>query len=303
LDFARASRAANTRRAYAADVRCFGAWCAAAGFADSPAPPEAVARYLEAKAGELGVSTLARRLAAIRTAHLDQDQVPPDSAEIRQVWRGIKRQLGRPPTKKKALLAADVARLVELLPATLTGVRDRALLLICYAGALRRSEVAALAIDGPDAGPVRLVFVAEGMEIHLDRSKGDQEGRGAVIGIPYTGTSSCPVAALEAWLKASRIRSGPLFRKIDRWGRFGSSSLTPAACSQIVKAACSAAGLNARVFTVHSLRRGIATDAARKGLPLDDVRRHLRHSDVKTTIGYVEAGDRFQASLAGKVGL
>lgn len=302
--FAEGARAENTRRAYAADWADFSAWCQDAGGVDAlPAEPATVANYLTAKAGELRVSTLARRLAAIRDKHLEADLQVPESAELRRVWSGIRKTCGRPPTKKKALVREDLARVVAALPGSLTGIRDRAILLIGFAGALRRSELAAIELDGPQAGTVRLVFVAEGVEVQLQRSKGDQEGKGQAVGVPYTGTALCPVQALEAWLKASRIGSGPVFRRIDRWGRLGSSAISPATAAAVVKRSCSAVGLNPRVFAGHSLRRGFITTASRAGADPDRLRRHARHARIDTTLGYIEEAGRFEESLAGKVGL
>jgi site-specific recombinase XerC len=188
---------------------------------------------------------------------------------------------------------------VAALPPTPAGARDRALLLMGFAGALRRSELAAIELDGdPEtAGAVRLEFVSEGIEVHLGRSKGDQEGRGAVVAIPITGTPLCPVAALEAWLQASRIRRGAVFRGIDRWGRLRCAGLTPGAIATIVKRACRAVGLNPRVFSAHSLRSGMATTAHRLGHDAVRIQRTLRHKRAETTMGYIQDGDRFAESL------
>ena len=297
IDFAEDARAENTRRAYAADQADFASWCSAEGLTSLPAEPSTVARYLTAKAGELRVSSLARRLAGIRAWHRDSDLAPPESAELRRVWAGIRRRLGRPPDKKKALVLEDLARAVAAMPATPAGLRDRALLLMMFAGALRRSEAAPLELDGPSAGSCRLLHVAEGLEIHLGRSKGDKQGQGVVVAIPLTGTALCPVAALEAWLKAARIRSGPVFRKVDRWGTIGAMALTTGSVSGVVKKAASSIGLNPRVFAGHSPRRGMATSAHRRGEDLVRIQRHLRHKRPETTTGYIQEAGRFEESL------
>jgi integrase len=296
-DFAEDARAANTRRAYASDWADFSAWCAEAGHEDLPAAPIAVAGYLGSRAGTLTVSTLRRRKAAIRARHLDADLPAPDSAELRKVWAGIRRRLDRPPRKKKALILEELGRVVAALPPTPTGLRDKAVLLVGFAGAFRRSELAAIELDGPETtGAVRLEWVEEGAAVHLG-SAASKGKTAAIVPIPITGTALCPVAALEAHLKASGIRSGPVFRGIDRWGRSGSGSLSPKSCAQIVKTACAAVGLNPRVFAGHSLRRGLATSAHRDGVDLVRIQRALRHKRAETTTGYIEEADRFGDSL------
>jgi integrase len=299
-EFAEGARAANTRRAYASDWADFSAWCKAASTAALPADADTVANYLTAKAGELAVSTLARRLAAIRSHHLEHDHAPPASGQLSKVWSGIRRRRARPPKKKKALLVDLVRQVLAGLPETPTGSRDRALILIGFAGAFRRSELAAIELDGPGrTGLVWLEHVEEGVAIHLDRSKGDQDGRGVVVAIAMTGTELCPVAALDAWLKAARIRSGPVFRPVDRWGHVGPGAMTASAANDAVKRACRAVGLNPAVFTVHSLRRGCITGLHRAGVQTEEVRRVARHSRIDTTLGYIEEAGRFEQTAAG----
>ena len=298
IDFAEDARAENTRRAYAADWADFATWCAAGGLDPLPAAPSTVAAYLSAKAGELRVSTLARRRAGIRAYHRDRDVAAPDSAELRKVWAGIQRRLGRPPDKKKALILEELGRVVAALPPTPRGARDRAILLMGFAGALRVSELAPVDLDGPAAsGPSRLGFVAKGIEVQLLRSKGDKLSQGVKVPIPITGTELCPVAALDAWLKAGKIRTGAVFRGIDRWGNIRRQAMTPGSLRQVVKSACQAVGLNARVFGFHSLRSGMATSAHRAGEQLATIQRGMRHKNPATTIGYIQEIDLFEESL------
>jgi integrase len=301
--FAEGARADNTRRAYAADWACFSSWCLDAGKESLPAEPQTVAEYLTAKAGELGVSTLARRLAAIRAKHRDTDLAVPEGAYLRKVWAGIKRELGRAPKKKKALVLQDLQRVVDALPDTAAGVRDRALFLLWFASACRRSEIAPLELDGPGAGELVLQFVEQGVRIQLGRSKGDRESKGVAIGVAYGKGPYCPVAALEAWLKRGRIRSGPVFRGIDRWGRIGPAAMSPKAASDAVKRSCSRVGLNPRVFAGHSLRRGAITTGHLAKIPLVDLQRIARHKNPVTTAGYIEEAEIFDAGLGPKLGL
>ncbi len=301
--FAEASAAENTRRAYAADWRAFQAWCEAEGLQALPAAPETLTAYLAAHAGRLRTSTLGRRLAGIRHAHLEADLAAPDSAELRKVWLGIRKSRGRPPTKKKALVLDLVRQVVASLPATPTGDRQRAMLLIGFAAALRRSELAALELDGPERGPVWLEHVAEGLVIRLDRSKGDQVGEGQQVVIPYGSSDLCPIAALERWLATARIRQGPVFRPIDRHGRIGAVALSPASVAREVKLCCARAGLNPRAFAGHSLRSGLITEAAARGVDLDTIMRTSRHAKVETVRGYIQDAERFTRNAAAGIGL
>jgi site-specific recombinase XerD len=303
-DYADAGMAANTRRAYAGDWRDFDGWCADMGVTSLPASAETVALYLTDRATSVSVATLGRRLAAIRTAHKTADAPVPTSGALTQVWAGIRRSHGRPPAPKRAMLLDDVRKAVQAMPNTLAGKRDRALLLVGFGGGLRRSELAAIEIEGPDAGPVRLRFVGGGLEIHLHRSKADQEGRGAVVAIPHgSRLDSCPVQAVKAWLADATIKAGPVFRGVDRWGTVGGTAITPYAVALVVKAAAERIGLDAEAFAGHSLRAGLATSAAANDAPAHVIMQHMRHARFETTKRYIREGERFTRNAASMAGL
>lgn len=299
-DYAQAGLAANTRRVYGSSWRSFCSWCASVERVPLPAEAATVALFLTARAPSTAVSTLARHLAAIAAAHHQAGLPAPDHPDLDRVWAGIRRTHGRPPRKKRALVVEDLRRVLAKLPDSLPGKRDRAVLLVGFAGALRRSELANLSLSGPGVTYVRAEFVAGGLEIHLDRGKGDQEGRGAIVAIPY-GKRICAVAALQAWIAAAKITSGPVFRSVDRHGRLGAAAISDKAIAGIVKAACERAGLDPAVFAGHSLRSGLLTSAAEKGAAPDVLQGHARHSKFDTTRGYIQAGDRFKRNAAGKV--
>lgn len=304
-DYAAAGMAANTRRAYEADWQNFTTWCATAGVDALPAHANTVALYLTDQAGKVSVATLARRLAGIRAAHRHAGETAPASFGLEQVWSGIRRAHGRPARPKRAMMVTDLRRAVQAAPDTLTGLRDRALLLIGFAGALRRSELTAIELEGEGAGPVRVRFVAGGIEILIDRSKADQLGDGAVVGIPHgANPESCPVLALRAWLDKSGITSGPVFRGIDRWGRISATGLTPNVVARIVKDGAVRIGLDPAAFAGHSLRSGLATSAALSGkADALTIQRHLRHAKGDTTARYIRDGDRFRVNAASMAGL
>lgn len=299
-DYADAGMAANTRRAYRSDFADFASWCSSVGACPLPADAATLALYLTARAPFLAVSTLERRLAAIRAAHLAEELTPPASAKLAQVWSGIRRTHGRPPKKKRGLKTDDLKRVLRRLPGGLPGLRDRALLLLGFAGALRREELAAASLDA-DA-EIRLQFVSEGIEIHVGRAKGDQVGRGRIIAIPY-GRSHCPVGAVRDWLEASNTLAGPVFRAIDRHGHVAAAALTGKSVARVVKLSCQAVGLPPADFAGHSLRRGMITSAADGGAAPEQLMRHARHAKFDTTAGYIEEADRFRKSAAGRVGL
>jgi integrase len=129
-------------------VAGFASWCASVGLTALPAEATTVALYLTARARSHAVSTLALHLAAIAASHQAAGLPPPAHPDLDRVWAGIRRTHGRPPRKKRALVVEDLRRALAKLPATLTGIRDRALILVGFAGALRRSELAALTLDG-----------------------------------------------------------------------------------------------------------------------------------------------------------
>ena len=299
-DYAASGKAANTRRAYESDFADFASWCASVGADPLPASAPLLALYLTERAATLAVSTLARRIAAINAAHDHNGMPPPRGAELSAVWDGIRRRHGRPPRKKRGLLVDDLVKVCRKLPDTLTGVRDRAILAVGFAGALRREELAALSFDAN--ARVRAEFVAEGLLIHIGKSKGDQEGNGAIVAVPH-GKRLCPVAALQAWLTASGETSGPVFRAINCHGQVWGDGVCDKTIATVVKRAVKAAGFDPRQFGGHSLRRGLATSAHRGGAADGEIQRHLRHARLETTMGYVEDASRFATTAARKARL
>jgi integrase len=298
-EYAHAGVAPNTRRAFEGALRGFSSWCASVGVSVSPAEAATVAMYLTARAPMLAASTLALHLCALNAAARLEGKLPPGGdPRVKAVMAGIRTRHGRPPRKKRGLLGNDLKRVVKRLPDSLVGLRDRAILLVGFAAALRQSELAALSIDGL----VRAEFVTEGLEIHVDRSKGDQQGRGAVVAIPF-GLNVCPVRALAAWIAAADIQSGAIFRAIDRHGRLADRPLSGRSVASIVKAGAGSIGLDASAFSGHSLRRGGLTSMHRGGAVGADLQRHARHKRFDTTLGYIEDADRFATSAARKSGL
>jgi site-specific recombinase XerD len=293
-----AARSANTHRAYRADWQHFSDWCAENGVSALPAAPGTLVAYLTGHARTLKASTLQRRLVAIAHAHkaatLDS---PTTDAGVRSVWRGIRRTVGTAQVGKAALLTDDIKLLVAALPDTSSGVRDRALLLLGFAGAFRRSELIALDVLDVQIG-------REGATVTVRRSKTDQEGTGTKIGIPMGRyADSCPVRALSAWLAALGDDAGPLFRAVDKTGRVRASRLSGIDVARIVKRTALAAGLDPTTYAGHSLRAGLATSAAVAGVEERAIMQQTRHKSVTVARRYIRDGSLFRGNAAGRVGL
>lgn len=213
-EFIEQSKSKNTIRAYRADWLHFESWCNAHGQFSLPASSDAVALYAADLSATHKPATLTRRLSAISQAHqIAGLESPTTSAKVRLVMAGIRRTKGTAQLAKTPVLVDDLKRMVSRLPAGLLGVRDRALLLIGFCGAFRRSELVAL--DFADAAVTR-----EGLVVTIRRSKTDQEGEGRKIGIPYAAhLETCALRSLQEWLEKGGITEGPLFRPINRHGK------------------------------------------------------------------------------------
>ena len=305
-DYARASRAPNTMRAYRFAWRAFAKWCEAEGRLALPADPLTVADYLafaaqaqkDSKAHKDSEahkpSTLAVHLAAIRAAHKAAGHPDPTADErVAATMRGIRREHGKPPVQREPLSLNDLRALVRACGDDLAGLRDKALLLVGFAGALRRSEIVAL-----DVEHVRLNGV---LRITIARSKTDQEGQGITKTIPRLADAElCPVRALRAWLDAAGIASGPIFRSVNRWGKLG-RRLSPYDVARIVKRRAEAAGLDADMLAGHSLRAGFATQAALAGLDPIAIAEVTGHRNLNTLRKYIRAAGRLQADAISRV--
>ncbi len=294
-EYFEASQADNTRKAYGADLRHFGAWCATNGLSSLPAEPQAVALYLTAHAGLLKVSTLQRRLSAIAGAHkLKGLESPTRHAAVTTVWSGIRRSHGTAHEKKAPVLGADLKTMVRALPNSLTGIRDRALLLVGFGGAFRRSELVAL--DVGDVGES-----SEGLVITILRSKTNQEGEGRRIGIPYgRNLDTCAVSAVTAWREAAGIDEGALFRSVNRHGHVG-GRLSDKGVALVVKRSAEAVGLDPTRYAGHSLRSGLATSAAAAGASERAIANQTGHKSLKVLRGYIREGSLFRENAAATV--
>jgi integrase len=239
--------------------------------------------------GSRNKSTLAldRRVAAIRYAHkLAGIQTPTDAEGVKATMRGIRRTFGGARNKKAPAVAAKMLGMVAAAPDSLAGQRDRALLLLGFAGAFRRSELVAL--DVAD-----IAEKETGLLVTIRGSKTDQERQGETIAIAR-GDNACPVKALREWLDAAGIEAGPIFRPIDKGGTVRGSRLTCRSVANIVKAYAARAGFDASVFSGHSLRSGFLTSAAGKGASIFKMMDVSRHKSADTLRGYVRDAELFK---------
>jgi integrase len=291
--FAEAARSPRTRKAYRAAWAFFVEWCDSEGLHPLPAAPESVAAFLARRATQgRKVATLELELTAISQAHLSIGlPTPRSSVEVRTVLQGIRRTLGVAPDQKAPILPADLRRMLAALPVGLQGSLDRALLLVGYAGAFRRSELVGL--DVPD---VRITD--DGLKITLRRSKTDQEAEGRTVGVPRGSSPDiCAVTALAKWLEVSGLSEGPLFRAVSG-GPVRGTRLSGRAVARLVKRSAELAGLDPRRYSGHSLRAGFATAAARAGKSERAIMRQTGHRSVETVRRYIREGDVFVDNAA-----
>jgi integrase len=313
-DYARAAVADSTRRAYATDWRHYARWCRMKGAEPLPPSPEMIGLYLAdlalpaGKSPALSVASIERRLsglawnAAQRGFTLDRSD-----RHIAAVLAGIRRRHARPPLQKEAILADDIRAMVATLPFNLRGLRDRAILLLGYAGGLRRSEIVCLDVhrdDTPDSGGWVEVF-EDGALLTLKSKTGWREveiGRGS-------SDQTCPVSALERWLEFARIDFGPVFVRTSRDGsRALEARLNDRHVARLIKRAVLDAGIRAdlpeaerlKLFSGHSLRAGLASSAE-----VDErfVQKHLGHASAEMTRRYQRRRDRFRVNLTKAAGL
>ena len=335
--FAEAARSDATLRAYRSDWADFEAWCESRALAPMPATPETVALYIASRAetgpdddcgrptAPLKTATLRRRMAAISQAHKLAGVESPalrSREPLHSVWGGVMRALGTAPHKVAPALAQDVVAMAEACDAAVQAItagddaapgvalrarRDKALLLLGFAAALRRSELAAVRAE-------HVSYTPEGLRLLIPRSKSDQEGAGQIVGVAYgERAATCPVRAVRSYLGAAGAAladqgrpsplSGPVFRMVDRWGRLGRRALTGRSVADVVKRYALLAGLDPALYAGHSLRAGFATTAARAGKPDRAIQKQTRHKSAAMLAEYVREGRLFDDNASEGIGL
>ena len=285
--FMQASKSPATRRAYASDWANFSRWCETHLLGPLPAEPGTVAAYFAALASDgLAASTITRRAAAIRFRHKAAKLEPPTNSEaVKAVLQGIRRTIGTAPLQKAPATAETITAMTEGLEG-IRGLRDRAILLLGFAAALRRSEIVALDVED-------LESAADGLHVHIRRSKTDQEGTGEIVSIP-NGEFLRPVAAINEWLEAANISEGPICLPINKADRVIFRRLSDKTVAQIIKDRAEAAGLDPKLFSGHSLRSGFVTSALENGADILRVMDVTRHKEVRTLKAYDRRAQAFK---------
>ena len=304
-DYDRAARAEATWRAYRSDLKDSGRWCEAVGLVALPASEKTVARYLVhlAEAGRRP-ATLSRHLAAISIAHQMAGYASPTRSHLaRDRLSGIRRAVGVAQRKASPAMTLEIRKMVRALPNDLHGRRDRLVILLGFAAALCRSELAGLDVED-------IRWVPEGIKVTIRRSKTDQEGEGAVVAVPYgSKLDTCPVRALRTWLDTTGLTEGAFIRGISRDMHIPVEHrllqrISPESVSRIIARAARRADLDPNgIWTGHSLRAGLATSAAKAGVPDRVIMATTRHKSRASLDRYVRAGKRWEQVAAASVGL
>lgn len=312
--YAVAARAPNTLRGYRSDWREFETWCTAHGALEPmPAAPATISGYLSdlAQAGAK-VGTISRRLSAIRFAHQLRDEADPTrNARVTAVWEGIRRTHGAPPEQAAPLMPPDLFDVLDACPTIkvwrtrgrpteldLAGARDRALILVGFVAALRRSELAGLTVDQVADHP-------NGIVLTLPRSKTNQTGEQVeVVVLPRAGNPDrCPVIALERWRALAGVDAGSLFRPVAKSNTAVSRPLNPDSVNTLVQQAVARAGLDPAPYSAHSLRAGFVTYAHLRGASDRAIAHQTRHRSLATLGGYVRVQQAWTDNAATSLGL
>jgi integrase len=249
----------------------------------------------------LAPATIARRLASISKAHQAAGfENSPTSTEhfvVGEVLKGARRTLGVAQKCKDPLLLNDILRLLAACPNNLLGLRDRALILTGFAGAFRRSELCAMAVSD-------LSFSDSGLVINVPRSKADQEQAGEKVAIPFgEHEATCPIKALRDWLDAANVTEGSVFRAVDHYNKVSATGLHRDSIAEILKTAATRAGINATNIAGHSVRAGMATQAALNGSSERAIAKTTRHKSRRVLRQYIRPGEMFRENASANLGL
>lgn len=297
-EFARQAKAPATRLAYSSDGAIFTAWCREHERSSLPADEATVCLYITEMARPregsglepLSTATIRRRLTSISQAHLLARHKSPalisTNPALKETLQGISRELGTRQKTKTAIVREGIVRILDDLDQDLWSIRDRALILVGFASALRRSELAAVEV-------AHLKWNNDGVTILIPKSKTDQTGEGREVELIYgRRPDTCPVRALQCWLRTAGITSGAVFRKVQKGGRISSKAMSPGSIGVIVKQLAVDAQLGDAVeFAGHSLRAGYVTQASSNGAGIDQIMKQTGHKSVAMVHWYSRAAE------------
>ncbi len=300
LNNLKTSKANNTLRAYKSDFRDFGAFCIKHGFNSMPTDPKIVSLYLTYLSKTSKISTLRRRLVSIGIVHkMKGHYLDTKHPIIIENLMGIKRSKGSMQTGKKPILINHLKQIINVINeqeiAEIVKLRNKAIILIGFGGGFRRTEL--ISIDYED-----LEFVEEGLKITLRRSKTDQFGEGMIKGLPYfTNKTYCPVVNIKNWIKQSKIKTGPIFRRFAKGSTLTKHRLTDQSVVLIIKEYLKIAGIENQNFSGHSLRSGFATVAAESGADERSIMAMTGHKTTQMVRRYIREANIFKNNALNKI--
>jgi site-specific recombinase XerD len=299
-EYAKKAYSSNTVRAYRSDWAQFAHWGEQNDLATLPSTPEVIGTYISFLADSgMAVSSIRRHLSTIHKAHdLGEMESPVKSGNVNAIMRGIAREHGSQQTRKKAITTQMVKAWIDLLPDHLPALRDKAVVLLGFSGALRRSEIVALNVDD-------VQFTNEGMVLKIASSKTDQDGEGELVAIPYGQNEEyCPVRTLRKWLMETDISAGPILRSFWKGGeKVRPGGMNARAVAEIAKEMAILLGLDPREYSGHSLRAGHATEAIRQGASERVAMNQGRWKSRNVFRRYVREGNLFRENSAATLGL
>jgi len=283
----KSSKANNTLRAYKADFKDFSLFCQKNGFNSMPTEPKIITLYLTNLSKSSKFSTLKRRLASISVIHkLNGHYLDTKHPVITENLLGIKRVKGTYQKAKKPILINDLKLIINVISKdknTINRSKNKALVLIGFAGGFRRSELVSITFEDVD-------FVSEGLKIFVKRSKTDQSGEGLTKGIPYFSNKEyCPVLSLKEWIEISSIKTGKIFDMSDK------------NVALIIKKYAALAGLDQNKYSGHSLRSGFATSTAEFGAEERNIMAMTGHKTTQMVRRYINEANLFKNNALNKI--
>ena len=296
------SKANNTIRAYKSDFNDFSLFCLQNGFKSLPSEPKIVSLYLTyLSTKDVKISTLKRRLVSIGVIHkLKGHYLDTKNPSIIENIMGIKRRKGSIQKSKKPILISDLKEIINVIDKEKVEIkkyRDRTIILIGFSGGFRRNEIVSLDYHDLD-------FVPEGLKINLRRSKTDQFGEGFTKALPYfDNTQYCPVSSLKNWLKISKIKSGPIFRRFVKGSKLSENRLTDQTVALLIKEYLNLTGIDSKNYSGHSLRSGFATSAAESGVEERSIMAMTGHKSTEMVRRYIKEANLFKNNALNKIKL
>ena len=295
------SKANNTVRAYKSDFNDFGLFCTQNGFKSLPSDPKVVSLYLTyLSTKDFKMSTLKRRLVSIGVIHkLKGHYLDTKHPSIIENIMGIKRRKGNIQIAKKPILISSLKQIINVIDEqdkdVIKKLRDRTIILIGFSGGFRRNEIVSLDYDDLD-------FVPEGLKIKLRRSKTDQFGEGFTKALPYFDNSQyCPVVSLKKWIEISKIRSGPVFRRLSKGSKLSENRLTDQTVALLIKQYLQLIGIDSKNYSGHSLRSGFATSAAESGVEERNIMAMTGHKSTEMVRRYIKEANLFKNNALNKI--